>query len=104
MGSLFAAKDGPVLWQASSKEFMKGGLDSFQREHGRGNIMPVGNRPLGEARNIYDGGGQYISLLGGNPLFHHPDDRWPDAIDIPKLLKLNNMMINMIVSLANEHG
>ena len=66
-------------------------------------LLQVGNRPLGEARNIYDGGGQYISLLGGNPLFHHPDDRWPDAIDMPKLLKLNNMMINMIVGLANEH-
>ena len=104
LGANFAAKDGPVLWQASSKEFMKRGLEALSKENMEEVIsMPVGNRPLGEARNIYDGGGQYISLLGGNPLFHHPDDRWPDAIDMPKLLKLNNMMINMIVGLANEH-
>jgi hypothetical protein len=23
-----------------------------------------------------------VSILGTNPRFHHPDDRWPDAVDL----------------------
>lgn len=45
-------------------------------------VTPMDSRPLGEARNVYDGGGRYISILGGNGLFHHPADRWPDAVDL----------------------
>ena len=38
--------------------------------------------PFGEAGNIHRGGGRYLSLLcPSNPLFHHPNDRWPDAVD-----------------------
>ena len=40
-------------------------------------ITPTNVRPGGEAQNIFDAGGQYISFLGRNPWFHHPDDRWP---------------------------
>jgi hypothetical protein len=43
-----------------------------------------GRRPLGEARNIYDGSGRYISVLGRNGLFHHPSDIWPDSVDLKK--------------------
>jgi hypothetical protein len=42
-----------------------------------------GAAPLGEAGNIHRDGGRYVSLLcPGNPLFHHPADRWPDAVDV----------------------
>ena len=46
--------------------------------------------------------GEYISLLGSNPLFHHPDDIWPDSIDMNKLVKLNNAMLRMINIIANK--
>jgi hypothetical protein len=49
---------------------------------------PAGERPLGEARNIFDGGGRFLSLLGRNGLFHHPADRWPDAVDVERTAKL----------------
>ena len=65
-------------------------------------LWPVSSRPLGEARDIYDGGGQFISLLGSNPLFHHPEDRWPHSVEMSKLEKLNGFMINMISDLANQ--
>ena len=65
---------------------------------------PVGERPGGEARNIYDRGGKYVSLLGGNGLFHHPDDRWPDAIDAAKTARLAEAFSALAVSLANETG
>ena len=63
---------------------------------------PVSPDPLGQARDIYDGGGQFISLHSSNTLFHHPDDRWPHSVDIPKLEKLNGFMINMISDFANQ--
>lgn len=39
--------------------------------------------PFGEAGNIHRGGGRYLSLLcPGSPLFHHPADRWPAAVNV----------------------
>jgi len=63
---------------------------------------PVGTRARGEARNIFDGGGRYVSLLGGNGLFHHPDDRWPDAVDAERLAKLAQAFCALAVDLARE--
>ena len=43
---------------------------------------PAGTRPGGESRNIFDGGGRFVSIVGGNALFHHPDDTFPSAVDL----------------------
>ena len=102
LGANFAAKKGQVLWQASTQNYMDLGLLELRNENLKGiQSWPVSSRPLGEARNIFDGNGEYISLLGSNPLFHHPDDKWPESIDMDKLVKLNNMMLKMISSMAN---
>ncbi len=42
----------------------------------------VGARPGGESRNIHDAGGRFVSIVGGNALFHHPDDTFPTAVDL----------------------
>ena len=102
LGANFAAKSGQVLWQASSDEYMEKGLEQLKALNlDEITSWPVLSRPLGEARNIYDGGGKFISLLGSNPLFHHPKDIWPDSIDMEKLIKLNSFMTNMIIDMAN---
>ena len=102
LGANFAAKAGQVLWQASTKEYLEQGLEQLKAL----NLVeilswPISSRPVGEARNIYDRGGQFISLLGSNPLFHHPDDIWPNSIDMEKLIKLDSFMTNMIKDMAN---
>ena len=102
LGANFAAKAGQVLWQASTKEYLEQGLEQLKALNFDEILSwPISSRPLGEARNIYDRGGQFISLLGSNPLFHHPDDIWPDSIDMEKLIKLDYFMTNMIVDMAN---
>ena len=102
LGANFAAKEGQVLWQASTNEYMEKGLEQLKTLNLEEIISwPVSSRPLGEARNIYDRGGQFISLLGSNPLFHHPDDIWPHSIDLEKLIQLDSFMTNMIVDMAN---
>ncbi|MHA1235401.1 MAG: hypothetical protein ACTSQL_10000, partial [Promethearchaeota archaeon] len=61
-----------------------------------------GNRPLGEAKNIFDGGGQYFSIIGmANPLFHHPDDRWPGAIDVNNTVRITKALILLASQLAH---
>ena len=102
LGANFAAKTGQVLWQSSSDEYMEKGLKQLKALNLDEIISwPVSSKPLGEARNIFDGGGKFISLLGSNPLFHHPKDIWPDSIDMEKLIKLNSFMLKMIIDMSN---
>jgi hypothetical protein len=44
-------------------------------------IAPKTLVPTGETRDIHRAGGYYLTLVGSNPLFHLPQDRWPDAVD-----------------------
>ena len=88
-----------MLYQASGRQLLEMGL--AQLGEAADQTMPVGRRPLGEARDIFDGGGRYVSILGTNPLFHHPADRWPDALDLPKTESLVGAMVELALGLAN---
>jgi hypothetical protein len=63
-----------------------------------------GQRPFGEARNIYDGGGRYISVLGRNGLFHHPTDTWPDAVDLEKTTRWVAAFADIALLLSKRTG
>lgn len=39
----------------------------------------------GEAGAIKRGGARYLTMVGGTDFFHHPADRWPDAVDVAML-------------------
>ena len=103
LGANFASRNAPIRYQASTADLMAAGLAAIRA---RGivdiDITPTGSRPLGEARNIHDGGGQYLSLLGGNRWFHHPEDRWPASVDLEKTGRLNEAMLEQMIALA--HG
>jgi len=102
LGANFAARDGAVRLQAASAELLEIGRAALQAESvPPEHITPVGTRPLGEARNVFDGGGRYLSLLGSNPLFHHPADRWPQAVDLPKTIAVTRAMLSVVERLAN---
>src|SRR6266481_8771251 len=45
-------------------------------------IAPKTLVPSGETRDIHRAGGCYVTLVGSNPLFHLPQDRWPHAVDV----------------------
>jgi hypothetical protein len=101
LGANFAAHNGTVVIQASSDAHMQLLQLALAEQQQTADVeIPVAQRPFGEARNIYDGGGQYVSLLGSNPLFHHPDDRWPNAIDLPRAQALIRSMLNVTQKLA----
>jgi hypothetical protein len=44
----------------------------------------TGGKANGEAHEIESRGGRYLSLIGDNPWFHAPEDRWPATIDLPR--------------------
>ncbi|MEZ5559472.1 MAG: hypothetical protein R3E86_13135 [Pseudomonadales bacterium] len=106
LGANFAARGGRVRYQASDAALLELGLGAIERSAGLSverkelDVTPVQSRPYGEARNIYDGGGQYVSLLGDNPLFHHPDDRWPEAVDVERTAALTEAMLDVASTLA----
>ncbi len=44
----------------------------------------TGGKANGEAHEIEQRGGRYLSLIGDNPWFHAPEDRWPHSVDLPR--------------------
>ena len=74
-------------------------MGALNLKHIEGWPLPSG--PLGEARDIYDGGGQFIPFLGNNTLLPRSNNQWPHYEDITKLEKLNSYRIEMLSGLAN---
>ena len=103
LGANFAAGNAPVLMQFSDVELQEMSELHLAEYHLKPDRMtPLEQRPLGEARNIYDGGGRYVSLLGSNHLFHHPDDIWPDAVDLDKAVTWTSAMCSIALQLSSR--
>ena len=102
LGANFAARNGQCRVQASdqpSLELLSGAL--ARHDITPGSVAHVDERPWGEARNIYDRGGTFVSLLGRNAWFHHPDDRWPDTVDLDGLVDLNRAIGELAEEILN---
>jgi hypothetical protein len=83
-----------TLWQASDKKVVAN--DHYRwKKHCNGLYqLPVA------ACNIFDGGGRYISVLGGSGLFHHPLDTWPEAVDLARISKWTRVFSGLGVALS----
>lgn len=101
LGANFAAPPpAPVRLQTSHPE-LQTLMRECAEEAGLTDCVEVmGRKPGGEARSVYDAGGRYVSIVGGNPLFHHPDDIWPQAVDIEKTERACRMMVAVSRALA----
>lgn len=104
LGANFATEVSPeIAIQTSDEQARKLTFDTLS-SHGlkpNGEIKP-GERPFGEARNIFDGAGRYISLLGRSGLFHHPSDTWPDAVDLDKTTRWVSAFTEIAVRLSKQ--
>jgi putative aminopeptidase FrvX len=49
--------------------------------------VPRGTVPGGEAEVVHRNGGRYVSVIGSNALFHHPDDRGAKTADIDMIAR-----------------
>lgn len=102
LGANFASKIQPnVRLQFSDEDAMSTLSPHLGANHLEpGAVTPIGERPDGEARNVFDGGGRYLSILGGNGLFHHPSDQWPDAVDLDVTARWTQAFVAAALDLA----
>ena len=102
LGANFAAAQGmQVRLQTSSAKLQSLVSKTMTRFEVAPDIQTQpGAPPAGEARNIYDSGGQFVSLLGANHLFHHPDDRWPDAVDLSRTTRIASAFAELATTFA----
>lgn len=97
-----AAVGGDPLLQASNLELQDRAAEALGRAgEAPPRRRPAGEAPAGEARHVHDGGGTYLSVVGGNGLFHHPRDRWPDAVDVDRIARYARAFTEIGLRLAN---
>ncbi len=56
--------------------------------------------PSGETRDIHRAGGRYVTLVGSNPWFHLPQDRWPHAVDTDAVTRVAAAAAALVVELT----
>jgi hypothetical protein len=61
---------------------------------------PRGTVPTGEAEVVHRGGGRYVSIVGGSALFHHVDDRGPQAVDPVTIAKFSAALIAVATTMT----
>ncbi len=60
----------------------------------------TGGKANGEAHEVEHRGGRYLSLIGKNPWFHAPEDRWPVSVDGARAGAIAEAVAAMAVQLA----
>ena len=63
-------------------------------------IAPNTQVPSGETRDIHRANGRYLTLVGSNPWFHLPTDRWPHSIDIGAVARIASAATHTVVALT----
>jgi hypothetical protein len=63
-------------------------------------IAPKTLVPTGETRDIHRAGGRYLTLVGSNPLFHLPQDRWPHAVDAGMVARVAAAASRLVLGLT----
>jgi hypothetical protein len=89
--------------QASDDDFeamLRAALTSFGL--GIDARIPRGTMPRGEAEIVHRGGGRYVSVIGRNALFHHPDDRGPHVVDVHTIAKFSTALTSVAGTIASS--
>jgi hypothetical protein len=63
-------------------------------------VAPKTLVPSGETRDIHRAGGRYVTLVGSNPWFHLPQDRWPHAVDADAVTRIAAAGAALVVELT----
>ena len=81
LGASIGARRGTARLAASDAELMDLAQSALAAAGIEREAFAVGRSGYGEARNIAEAGGRYVSLLGGHPYFHSPMDTFERAVD-----------------------
>ena len=100
-GGNLGAADGELYVQSASDELRELAEIELGRTGQTPNLVaPKTLVPTGETRDIHRAGGRYLTLVGSNPLFHLPQDRWPHAVDTDAVTRTAAAAAALIVKLT----
>lgn len=90
-------KDPLIKVEVSREKISKIVLNLFKEVENKYNLrIKYGVRPPTEAKRIHDEGNDYFTIHGVNYLFHHPQDIWPNAVNIYKIIDITEALIGFI--------
>src|SRR5215469_16327030 len=100
-GANIGAAGGRLSLLSSSEDLRSIAVDQLTRAGQPPNsIAPMSVVPSGETRDIHRSGGRYLTLVGSNPLFHLPQDRWPHAVNPDAVAKVAAASAALVVALT----
>jgi hypothetical protein len=100
-GANIGAADGELSLQSASDDLRQLTEAELARAgQAPGVIAPKTVVPSGETRDIHRAGGRYVTLVGSNPLFHLPQDRWPHAVDTDVVTRVAAAAAALVVKLT----
>jgi hypothetical protein len=100
-GANIGAADGELSLQSASDD-LRPLTEAELARAGQplGVVAPKTLVPSGETRDIHRAGGRYVTLVGSNPLFHQPQDRWPHAVDTDVVTRVAAAAAALVVNLT----
>jgi hypothetical protein len=100
-GANIGAADGELSLQSASDDLRQLTKAELARAgQAPGVVAPKTLVPSGETRDIHRAGGNYVTLVGSNPLFHLPQDRWPYAVDTGVVTRVAAAAATLVVKLT----
>ena len=87
LGASIGSRNGIPSYAASDDELFAVATDALNAQGLNRRAFPVGNAGFGEARNIGEINGRFVSFLGGHPYFHSPQDTYDRCVDLDSLAK-----------------
>ena len=96
LGASIGSRNGQAGYAASDDELFSVATDALNAQSLQRRAFPVGNAGYGEARNIGEIDGRFVSFLGGHPYFHSPQDTYDRCVD-PESLARHTDAVEAIV-------
>jgi len=92
---------GGILSIVSAADDLRALADAELAQAGQSHAMaPKDLVPGGETRDIHRAGGHCLAVNGTNKLFHLPQDRWPEAVDVPAITRIAIAAAQIVTALA----
>jgi hypothetical protein len=103
LGANIGAAQGPGNHLQASDDAMEQLLADAMTQAGLAidHRLPRGAVPRGEAYNVHQGGGRFISIIGSNALFHNTADQGPDTIDLDVIERFAGAFAAVATKLAS---
>ena len=99
-GANIGAAGGALSVMSPADDLSELAAAELTRVHQRHTVAPKELVPSGETRDLHRAGAHCLAINGTNRLFHLPQDRWPDAVDVQAIARIAAAGANFVAALA----